>query len=387
MKSKLYAYFKNQMHGDYKIWLIVMILNAFGMVVQFSAKGRFNMEGPFEPILGMIKPLVILFISFWVMAWVSRQDYVSVIKYITLLLFLSWGLILFAYFFGTEKGGASRWVDLGPVSFMPSDMAKLCLTISLAKMFSTRQANPAAYTPWVIFLILAQIGITCFLVILSNVSTSGIIFTTSLVVMVFGRVPWKSIGIIFCIVAALAVTVIYKGIGQRSETAKNRIENYIKRVFLHSDSKQNLVDDKKENYQLKQSLYAISTGALRPKGPGKSQFKFHLTQAESDFVYAIIIEEYGIVAGLFIPFLFMALVYRGALAIKYSAKPIGGLMAAGLAFSISTQAFINMLVSVGALPVTGQPIPMVSAGGTSLFFTAISIGLMLSISKDKKKYA
>jgi cell division protein FtsW len=188
-------------------------------------------------------------------------------------------------------------------------------------------------------------------------------------------------------VAALAVTVIYKGIGQRSETAKNRIENYIKRVFLHSDSKQNLVDDKKENYQLKQSLYAISTGALRPKGPGKSQFKFHLTQAESDFVYAIIIEEYGIVAGLFIPFLFMALVYRGALAIKYSAKPIGGLMAAGLAFSISTQAFINMLVSVGALPVTGQPIPMVSAGGTSLFFTAISIGLILSISKDKKKYA
>jgi cell division protein FtsW len=210
MKSKLYAYFKNQMHGDYKIWLIVMILNAFGMVVQFSAKGRFNMEGPFEPILGMIKPLVILFISFWVMAWVSRQDYVSVIKYITLLLFLSWGLILFAYFFGTEKGGASRWVDLGPVSFMPSDMAKLCLTISLAKMFSTRQANPAAYTPWVIFLMLAQIGITCFLVMLSNVSTSGIIFTTSLVVMVFGRVPWKSIGIIFCIVAALAVTSFTK---------------------------------------------------------------------------------------------------------------------------------------------------------------------------------
>jgi cell division protein FtsW len=202
----------------------------------------------------------------------------------------------------------------------------------------------------------------------------------------FGRVPWKSIAIILCLVGALAVTVIYGGIGQRAETAKSRIENYIKRVFTKTNTKQNKEDDKNENYQLKQSLFAISTGALTPKGPGKSQFEFHLTQAESDFVYTIIIEEYGIFAGLLIPILFIALVYRGALAIKYSAKPIGGLMAAGLAFSISTQAFINMLVSVGAVPVTGQPIPMVSAGGTSLFFTAISIGLILSISKDKKMH-
>ena len=386
MKSKLYAYFKDQMLGDYKIWFIVFILNAIGMVVQFSAKSRFTMDGAFDPITSLIKPIIILLGSLWVMAWVSRQDYVSVVKYINLLLFLSWGLILFAYFFGSEKGGASRWVDLGPVSFMPSDMAKLCLTISLAKMFSTRQADPTAYTPWVILAMLAQIGITCFLVMLSNVSTSAIIFATSFVIMIFGRVPWKSISIILCLVGALAVTVIYGGIGQRAETAKSRIENYIKRVFTKTNTKQNKEDDKNENYQLKQSLFAISTGALTPKGPGKSQFKFHLTQAESDFVYAIIIEEYGIFAGLLIPILFIALVYRGALAIKYSAKPIGGLMAAGLAFSISTQAFINMLVSVGAVPVTGQPIPMVSAGGTSLFFTAISIGLILSISKDKKMH-
>jgi cell division protein FtsW len=135
---------------------------------------------------------------------------------------------------------------------------------------------------------------------------------------------------------------------------------------------------------LKRSWYAIATGALIPKGPGNSQFRYLLSQAESDFIYAIILEEYGLIFGLAIPLLFIWFMWRGASAIKYSEKPLGGLLSAGLTCTIVLQAFINMLVAVGAGPVTGQPMPMISAGGTSLIFTALSIGLILSISRDKE---
>jgi cell division protein FtsW len=175
------------------------------------------------------------------------------------------------------------------------------------------------------------------------------------------------------------------GVGQRAETIVNRIEVYWNRMMRHQTKEEIEIADQGSNFQLKQSLYAIATGALQPKGPGNSQFRFHLSQAESDFVYAIIIEEWGIVAGILLPAMFIALFWRGALAISYSAKPLGGLMSAGLTFSIVLQAFLNMFVAIGAIPVTGQPIPLVSAGGTSLIFTLISIGFILSVTRDKDK--
>jgi cell division protein FtsW len=199
--------------------------------------------------------------------------------------------------------------------------------------------------------------------------------------MFFGRVPAKQIGLIITAVAIIAVTVVSLGVGQRAKTVKTRIENYVQRVGKNEDR---LSKSKNEDYQITRSLFAIATGAIHPKGPGKSQQRYILSQAESDFVYAIIIEEYGIVGGLAIPLLFLIFMYRGAKAIQYSTRPFGGLLSAGLTFSIVFQAFINMLVAVDAGPVTGQPMPMISAGGTSLIFTAVSIGLILAVSKDKE---
>jgi cell division protein FtsW len=203
--------------------------------------------------------------------------------------------------------------------------------------------------------------------------------------MIFGRVPYKAIAIVLGIFISTGIGLIVGGVGQRAETIKHRIEVYVKRMFGHPSKEEIELDDQGTNYQLKQSLYAIATGGLQPKGPGNSQFRFHLSQAESDFVYAIIVEEWGIFAGFLLPAMFMWLFWRGALAISYSAKPLGGLMSAGLTFSIVSQAFLNMFVAVGAIPVTGQPIPLVSAGGTSLIFTMISIGYILSVTRDKAK--
>jgi len=314
------------------------------------------------------------------MSFFSKSNYSRVAKFSDLALILSWGLVIIALVFGPKIGGANRWVNLGPISFMPSDMVKLCLITSLAKDFSSKQADPESYNYVMFIRMLFKIGISCFLIMLSNFSTSVLIFFTSCILMYFGRVPAKQIALIIVAVATLAIGVVTLGIGQRAQTVKTRIENFVQRIGKN-ETKVN--SSKNEDYQITLSLFAISTGAIHPKGPGKSQQRFILSQAESDFVYAIIIEEYGIVGGLAIPLLFLIFMYRGAKAIQYSNRPFGGLLSAGLTFSIVLQAFINMLVAVDAGPVTGQPMPMISAGGTSLIFTAISIGLILAVSRDK----
>lgn len=373
---------KLELKGDYQIWLIVLVLNLFGLLVQFSAKGRIAMMSPWDPITSFIKTIVILAISFWLMAYFSRQNYIRLAKFSELALLASWALIGAAYLFGTSKGGASRWLEIGPISFMPSDMAKLCLTASLAKDFSTKQADSKLYTAPVLLYIFFKIGVTCFLIMLSNFSTSVLIFASSIVLMLFGRVPFKYILTMVGLFICGAGLVVALGIGQRAQTIKSRIENYIAR----RDQKDVNIDKKMgEDYQITRSLYAIATGGISPKGPGKSQQKYFLSQAESDFIYAIIIEEYGLIAAIAIPLLFLYFLYRGARAVQESMAPFGGLLSAGLTSSIVFQAFINMFVSVDAGPVTGQPMPMISAGGTSLIFTAISIGLILAVSEDKKR--
>ena len=384
MEAKITKYIKDHLVGDYQIWFIVILLNVFGLLIQFSAKSKMTISGPFEPITSILKTIFILIGSFYLMAWVSKQNYIKVTRLSNLLLFLSWGLILFAFFFGESKGGASRWINLGFVSFMPSDMAKLCLTASLAKIFSSRQADQSQYNIITAIVILILIGVTCFLIMLSNSSTSVLIFLTSIVLMFFGRVPFKYISGIVGIVALMAFIVVYFEIGERATTVKKRIETYVVHAFEQDKAKLKELNKSDDNYQINLSKYAITTGALIPRGPGNSQYRWLLSQAESDFIYAIILEEYGLFMGMLIPIFFLWFMWRGSSAIRYSGKPLGGLLSAGLTFSIVIQAFINMLVAVGAGPVTGQPLPMVSAGGTSLLFTAISIGLILSISRDKE---
>ena len=230
MDSKIKAFFQEHLKGDYKIWLIVFILNAFGLLIQFSAKAKTSMDGPFEPLSSFVKTIVILGISFYLMSYFSKINYSRVAKFSDLALLLSWGLVIVALAFGPTIGGANRWVSLGPIQFMPSDMVKLCLITSLAKDFSSKQADPESYNAVMFFRMLFKIGISCFLIMLSNFSTSVLIFFTSIILMFFGRVPAKQIGLIITAVAIIAVTVVSLGIGQRAKTVKTRIENYVQRV-------------------------------------------------------------------------------------------------------------------------------------------------------------
>lgn len=385
MENNISYYLKKYFKGDYQIWLIVFLLNCAGLIVQFSAKGRMVMDSALDPITSFGKTVVIWILSFFVISWFSRANYLKLGRLAHLALLISWALILLAYLFGSAKGGASRWIELGPISFMPSDMAKLALSASLARDFSSRQSSDLKVYDNAYFIqMVIKIGVTCFLIMLSNFSTSILVLGSSLVLMYFGRVPFGQIFKIVLVFVALGSSVVLLGIGQRAQTVKSRIINFVER---RGNKEVDINRKIGEDYQIYRSLFAIATGGMSPKGPGKSQQRYFLSQAESDFIFAIIIEEYGwFIGGLLLPFFFLWFLYRGARSVQYASKPFGGLLAAGLTSSIVFQAFINMFVSVDFGPVTGQPMPLISAGGTSLLFTAVSIGLILSVSEDKNKF-
>jgi cell division protein FtsW len=215
--------------------------------------------------------------------------------------------------------------------------------------------------------ILIWTGIVIGLITLSNVSTAAMLLITCLLLMYFGRVPMKFLGMLV-IVGVLAGSVAML-IGSRGKTAFARIERFLDREEL--------------DYQTEQSFIAIANGGIIGRGMGKSHQKNFLPHPYSDFIYAVIIEEYGMLGGLTVLFLYLVLLYRGMMAVASSSNAFGGLLSAGLSFLLAIQAMLNMAVAVGLVPVTGQPLPLVSMGGTSLLFTGISFGIILSVSRGE----
>jgi cell division protein FtsW len=222
--------------------------------------------------------------------------------------------------------------------------------------------------------IVIPVIIICGLILPANFSTAAVLFSTCLALMFIGRVNLKYLltmvgaGIV-CLAIFIAIVFAFPHINNRVETWKSRIEN-----FREGDSE--------SNYQSEQAKIAIATGGVTGKGPGKSIQRNFLPQASSDFIYAILIEEYGLFASVSILFLYVILLFRSIRIVNKCEKTFGGLVAIGLSFSLVFQAMINMAVAVNLFPVTGQPLPLISMGGTSIWFTSITIGIILSISRE-----
>jgi cell division protein FtsW len=211
---------------------------------------------------------------------------------------------------------------------------------------------------------IAWCGGICALIALSNFSTSVMLFSTCLLLMFIGRVPVKYIGLLLLV--GMVLVPIGLKLGSRWDTTMSRIKNF------STDS---------VSFQAEQSYIALATGGIFGKGPGNSDQRNFLPHSYSDFIYSIIVEEYGLIGGVVVLFLFLALLYRGMIIVARSDRPFGGLLSAGLSFSLVIQALIHMGVAVGLGPVTGQPLPLLSMGGTSLLFTGISLGVILSVSR------
>ncbi|GGF21243.1 FtsW/RodA/SpoVE family cell cycle protein [Echinicola rosea] len=353
--------------GDPIIWGIVLVLSIVSILVVYSATGSLayrRMGGNTEAYL--IKHSSLVLLSLVVMWAAHRLPYKYYSKLSLMALWISVPLLAFTYLFGSNVNDANRWLTIPIINqaFQPSDLAKLALIAAVAGMLGKRQKNIQDFKKTFIP-VMIWIGMICLLIGLANMSTAVMLLCTCLLLMFIGRVPVKFL-IAVCLIGFLALTsAIF--LGQRGGTFFSRIENFM--------------SDEDIPYQAQQSYMAIATGGVAGKGPGNSEQRNSLPHPYSDFIYAIIIEEYGMVGGGVILFLYLALLYRGMRVVAISNRPFGGLLSAGLSFALVIQAMVNMAVAVGLGPITGQPLPLLSMGGTSLLFTGVSLGIILSVSR------
>jgi cell division protein FtsW len=365
----LRAYIK----GDKVIWAIIFMLSILSLLVVYSATGTLAykyQKGNTEYY--MIKHAMILLFGIALIIMVHKVKYTWFSRLSQVAIFLAAPLLLLTLLKGANLNEASRWLAVPGtgLTFQTSDFAKIALIAYLSRILSQKQDKIKDFKTGFIP-VMIPVLIICGLILPANFSTAAVLFLTSLVLMFVGRVNIKylfsliGVGIVF--LSLFIVVVMNSGNTGRVGTWKKRIEN-----FTSGDSK--------GNYQVEQAKIAIATGGFFGKGPGKSTQRNFLPHPYSDFIYAIIIEEYGMFFGLLIVFLYLILLLRGIRTSIRADKLFGSLLAFGCSFSLVFQAMINMAVAVNLGPVTGQPLPMLSMGGTSIWFTCLSIGLILSVS-------
>jgi len=369
---KLLKYIK----GDKVIWTVVVLLSLLSILVVYSSVVAlaYRYKGG-DTGSYLIKHIFIVGSGLFLMYLIHKVKYTYFSRISQIAVIVSAPLLLYTLMKGVSAGEASRWLAIPGTSltFQTSDFAKLALIAYVARMLSLKQDVikdfKKAFLP-VVF----PIAIVCALILPANFSTAALLFLTCLVLMFIGRINTKHLLILIgsgLLFGALLILLIFNfpNIIKRGETWKARIEN-----FKNGDSQ--------SNFQAEQAKIAIATGGIVGKGPGNSMQRNFLPQASSDFIFAIVIEEWGLIAAIIIVFLYIVLLFRGIRIANKSERTFGSLLAVGLTFSLVFQAMINMAVAVNLFPVTGQPLPLVSMGGTSIWFTSIAIGIILSVSKD-----
>lgn len=353
------------------LWGIVIVFSLISVAVVYSATGTLaykKMEGNTEYFLFKHSFLIIVGLAFMWAAHKINYRYYSKLSLLALL--LSAPLLIITYFYGSNINEASRWITIPVINqtFQPSDLAKLALISYLASMLSKRQQVLHDLKGTLLPIFGWTVAI-CALIALTNTSTAVLLFGTCMLLMFIGRVPVKYLA------AVIAVGIVVGGIGlavgQRMDTAISRVQDFM--------------DPNEVPFQLEQSYIAIATGGVVGKGPGNSDQRDILPHPYSDFIYSIILEEYGLIGGVTVLFLYLALLYRGLVTVSKSNGAFGGLLSAGLSFSLVLQGMVNMAVAVGLGPITGLPLPLLSMGGTSLIFTGISIGIILSVSRNESE--
>jgi cell division protein FtsW len=355
------------LQGDKVIWAVVFALSLISILVVYSSVGTLAFKRSTSAETYLIKHTLMVCLGLGAM-WVAHKvDYRYYSKISRFALWISVPLLVYTFTNGVRINGAVRWVDILGTSFQPSDFASLALIINLASMLSKKQQNIDDIKESLIPLLI-WCGVICGLIALSNISTAMLLFATCVLIMFIGRVPVKYLAMLF-LVGALAGAVAIK-FGDRGTTAWHRILAFVQGTELP--------------FQAQQGRIAIATGGLFGKGPGNSEQRNILPHPYSDFVYAIVVEEYGIVGGGVVLVLYLLLLHRGMKAAYNSERAFGGLLSAGLSFDLVCQAMVNMGVVVGLGPITGQPLPLISMGGTAMVFTGLSLGIILSVSRGER---
>jgi len=374
--------FLNDIKGDKVIWIVVLFLSIFSMLAVYSSTGTLAYKfqhGNTEYYI--FKHLFILCLGFALMYACHKINYTFYARMAEILYWGSVCLLMYTLLFGINLNEANRWATIPVlnVSFQSSDVAKLALIILVAKLLTKKQDTILNFKETFIP-ILIRIGIIVALILPNNLSTAGLIFMTSIILIYVGGVKLKYLfylsgaGILGFAMFIMVVHFLPNNNKSRVGTWQNRIETFIG-------------GKGSDNFQSDQAKIAISSGGIFGKMPGNGTQKNFLPHPYSDFIFAIIIEEFGLVGGFFMLSLYVILFTRGYRLVMKFPHTFGALLAIGLSFNLTFQALINMLVAVDLMPVTGQPLPLVSMGGTSIWFTCISIGIILSVSRYIEEHA
>lgn len=371
--------------GDRGIWIIFMFLCLISVIEVFSATSTIAYKNAnyWAPIIRHASFLLGGFFAVLIIHnWSTRFSVI-----LGMLLPIAIILLLITPFVGVEINGERRWLSILGITFQPSEVAKLCSVCYMALVLSRRNVLSSKQMFWYI---LVGVGITCACILYNNGSTAIMLGMIMLMMMAIGQVGGKRIAKLVGIgIAAIALSaILYIKAPDTVEKFLPRIYTWIARIerlltnrYEEGADEKTLVLDMDEHYQEDLAKIAIAQGGVLGKLPGHGQQRDFLPQAYSDFIYAIIIEEIGLVGGFFVLFLYLTLLVRVAIIARKCERLFPKFLILGCGLMLVTQALINMAVAVGVFPVTGQPLPLISRGGTSTVISCIYIGIILSVSR------
>lgn len=376
------------LRGDKVIWALIALLALFSFMPVFSASSNlaYAGKGTGNTVSYLIKHLVHVALGFFIIYRIHKIPYHYFRSISRILLPFIWLLLAYTLFKGTVIAGAnaSRWIQVPfvGISFQPSTFAFIVLMIFVARYLSKTREEPLTFKSSFIDLWL-PVGITLMFILPANFSTAALIFAMVLMLVFVGKYPLKYIGAVLGIgiVSFAFFILIAKAFPNPLTTRVNTWESRIER-FFNDD-----VQDPDEVYQIERAKTAIATGGVYGLGPGKSVQKNFLPQSSSDFIYAIIVEEFGLAGGLAILGIYLLLFIRIVIAAHKATTLFGKLVVVGLGFPIVFQAMINMGVAVELLPTTGQTLPLISSGGSSIWVTCLALGIIINVTKKEEEIA
>ena len=364
---------KTELKGDRVIWVLISLMTLVSLLGVYSSTGSLSHKeqgGNTEYYL--VKQGFIVLFGFFIMYVLHRLHYLRFHRIAPFLFIVAIPLLIFTLLFGVDINSARRWIEI-PIlgfTFQSSDFARLALILYLARTISSKQSNIKDFKSAFLPLILPVI-IICFLIAPADLSTALLLFSTCIAMMFVGRVAVKYI-LMLLLLAIIAFSILIL-LGHFFPDMV-RLATWIERI-------REFTTDSDGGFQVQQSKIAIANGGFFGMGPGQSIQRNFLPSSYADFIYAILVEEYGLLGGLFVISLYLGFFFRITRLVTKSTKAFGAMVVTGLGFSFVFQAFINIAVATHLVPVTGVTLPMISLGGTSIIMNCISLGIILSVSK------
>jgi cell division protein FtsW len=385
--------------GDKVIWAVVVLLALTSLLAVYSSTGllAYKMyKGNTE--IYLFKQFAFIIAGVMIIYFAHQVNYIIYAKVAKILFLISIPLLFYTLFFGVKLNEGSRWIRLPIVNmtFQTSDLAKLALIMYISRLLSRKQDQIKDFKKGFLPVIL-PVAVVCVLIAPANLSTALLIGATCLMLMFIGRVSGKhlllTLGITMIPVMFLIMAAVIR---HKSDGTSNAISHPSShsRLFLRVDTWINRVgnfmygtkaDKDDDNYQVNQAKIAVANGGWIGLGPGNSHQRNFLPHPYSDFIYAIIIEEYGLIGGAIIMFIYLVFLFRSIRIFKKCPFAFGAFLSLGLSFSLMIQAIANMAVNVNLFPVTGVTLPLISMGGSSFLFTCLAIGIILSVARNAER--